>query len=237
MIAKRVVLAAVVSLLSPLSFGAQGSAPLRYREEPPFDLKAAFGTTGDWKAVVTAAVEPTRAFESDAGISQSRICFVGTAPPTSECTYFTDLFHSNLTVQVFSSLSVVRLRSGSAAINGLIMKAAAWYPTGQVPETAIWVYDAQQDHFHMLSALESSEVRIFSSGPLSGILVTADWHRDEGMSRWSDHRRDITVYRYSADKGEASYRKVFEYTTTKKYGAEDTGTIDAERANIEAKIR
>jgi len=230
-------MAAGVSLLILLSFRAQGAAPLQYREEPPFDLKDAFGTTGDWKAEVTAAVEPAREFESDEGTSQSRICFVGTAPPKSECTYFTDLFHSNLTVQVLSSLSVVRLRSGSAATNGLVMKAAAWYPTGQVLETAIWVYDAQQDHFHLLSGLESGEVRIFSSGPLNGILATADWHRDKGESRWSDHRRDITVYRYSADNGATSYRKVLEYTTTKKYGAEDTGTIDAERANIEAKIR
>jgi hypothetical protein len=234
--AKRVVLAAVVSLLSLLSYRAQGAAPVQYREEPPFDLKAAFGTTGDWKAVVTAAVEPTREFESDEWTSQSRICFVRTTPPTSECIYFRDLFHSNLTFQVLSSLSIVRLSSGNAATNGLVLKAAAWYPTGQVPETAIWVYDAQQDHFHLLSALESGEVRIFSSGPLSGILVTADWHRDEGESRWSDHRRDITVYRYSADNGEASYRKVLEYTTTKKYGAEDTDAIDAERASIEAKI-
>jgi len=234
---KRVALPAVVSLLSLLSFRAQGAAPLQYREEPPFDLKAAFGTTGDWKAVVTAAVEPAREFESDEGTSQSRICFVGTAPPTSECTYFTDLFHSHLTVQALSSLSVVRLRSGSAATSGLVMKAAAWYPTGQVPETAIWVYDAQHDRFRLLSALESGEVRIFSRGPLNGILVTADWHRDEGESRWSDHRRDIAVYRYSADKGEASYRKVLEYTTTRKFGAEDTGAIDAEQANLEAEIR
>ena len=237
MYAQRVVLAALVSLLSPLDFRAQGASPLQYRKEPPYDLKAAFGTTGDWKAVVTAAVEPAREFESHEGTSQSRICFVSAASPNSECTYFTDLFHSNLTVQVLSSLSVVQLRSGSAPTNGLVMKAAAWYDTGQVPETAIWVYDAQQDHFHLLTTLESGEVRIFGSGFLSGILVTADWHRDEEESRWSDHRRDITVYRYSVDNGEASYRKVLAYTTTRKYGAEDTGTIDAERTNMEAKIR
>lgn len=124
------------------------------------------------------------------------------------------------------------------ATNGLVMKAEALYPTGQVPETAIWVYDAQQDHFHLVSALESGEVRIFSSGPLNGILVTADWHRDEGDTRWSDHRREITIYRYKADSGEAgSYGKLLEYTTGKKYDAEDTGTIDAERATIEVRLR
>jgi hypothetical protein len=231
-----------VLAMSLSSLRAQRIVPLPYREEPPFDLKAAFGTREDWKAVVRAAVEPTREFEKDEGTSQSRICFARTAPASSECSYFTDLFHSNLTIQVFSSLSVVRLESGSAvtsgaAINGLVMKAAAWYPTGQVPETAIWVYDAQRDHFRLASAVESGEVRIFSSGPLNGILVTADWHRGEGESRFSDHQRDITVYRYRADNGEAGYGKVLEYTTTKKYGAEDTNTVDAELADIEEKIR
>jgi len=233
---RRVVLSVAAIMLGPWSLPAQSAAPPQYREQPPFDLKAAFGTTGDWDAVVTAAIEPTREFESDEGVSQSRICFVRTAPRTSECAYFRDLFHSKWTFQVLSSLVVEPLRSGKAAVSGLIMKAAAWYPTGQVPETAIWVYDQQQDRFQLVSAVESFEVRVFSSGPLNGCLVTADWHRDEGDSRWSDHRRDITLYRYSADADEAAYRKVFAYTTTKKYGAEDTSTIDAELANFAAKI-
>jgi hypothetical protein len=46
----------------------------------------------------------------------------------------------------------------------------------------------------------------FSDGLLNGMLVTSDWHRDEGDTRWSDHRRDITVYRYGANGGDAAYR-------------------------------
>jgi len=229
-------LSAVAALLCQQGLLAQSTTPPQYREEPPFDLKAGLGTIGDWKAIVTAAVEPQREIVSDDGPSQSRICFVRTAPTTSECTYFRDLFHSNLRFQVFSSLAAVRLQSESAATNGLELKAAAWYSTGQVHETAIWVYDAQRDDFHLVLAVESGEVRIFSSGLLNGMLLTSDWHRDEGDTRWSDHRRDITVYRYSTDGGEAGYRKVLEYTTTKKYGAEDTDTIDAELRNIEAKL-
>jgi len=229
-------LSAVAALLCQQGLLAQSASPPQYREEPPFDLKAGLGTTGDWKAVVTAAVEPQREFESDEGPSQSRICLVRTAPNTSECTFFRDLFHSSLTFQVFSSLATVRLQSESAATNGLELKAAAWYPTGQVHETAIWVYDAQRDDWHLVLAVESDEVRVFGSGVLNGMLVTSDWHRDEGEARWDDHRREITVYRYSADGGEALYRKVLEYTTTKKYGAEDTDTIDAESSNIEEKL-
>ncbi len=208
----------------------------QYREQPPFDLKSALGTTGDWKAVVTAAAGPAREFDSDEGPSQSRICFVRTAPQANQCAYFKDLFNSNLTFQVFSSFNVEPLRSGSAPVRGLVMKAQALYPTGQIPETAVWVYDPRQDRFHLVSAVESGEVRIFSTGRLNGALVTADWHRDEGEIRWSDHRRDITLYRYNSDVSEAGYVKMLEYTTTKKYGAEDTSTIDAELANIEAKL-
>lgn len=237
MASKRVVLTIGAPLLGLLSLHAQRFVPLPYREEPPFDLKAAFGTKGDWKAVVTAAVKPAREIESDEGISQSRICFAATTPPRSECAYFRDLFHSKLTFQVSTSLSIVPLLSGSPAIKGLVLKAAAWYPTGQVPETAIWIYGAPQDRFQLVSAVESNEVRIFSGGPLNGTLVTADWHRDEGDTRWSDHRRDIAVYRFGANHGQAGYGKVLEYTTGKKYGAEDNGTIDAERAAIEAKMR
>ncbi len=229
-------LSAASALLCQQCLLAQSAAPPQYREEPPLDLRAGLGTTGDWKAVVTAAVEPQREIVSDEGPSQSRICFVRTAPPRNQCAYFANLFRSNLRFQVFSSLTAVRLQSQSVPTNGLELKAAAWYSTGQMPETAIWVYDAQQDDFHLVLAVESGEVRVFSSGLLHGMLVTSDWHRDEGDTRWSDHPRDITVYRYSAASGEASYRKVLEYTTMKKYGAEDTDTIDAELSDIEGKL-
>jgi hypothetical protein len=215
---------------------AQGTAPPHYRQEPPFDLQAALGTSGEWKAVVTAVLAPRREFDSDEGPSQSRICFVRTVPAASECAYFSDLFHSNLTFQAFSSLTAVPLQSGSAATKGFELKAAAWYPTGQVQETAVWVYDAQRDDFHLVLAVESSEVRIFSSGVLNGMLVTSDWQRDQGDTRWSDHRRHVTVYRYGAEEGEAGYRTVFDYATAKKYGAEDTDTIESELSDIEARL-
>lgn len=239
---KRFVLPAMVIVLGQWSLPAQRTfivqktAPPQYREQPPFDLKAALGTTGNWKALVTAAIEPKSEFDSDEGPSQSRICFERTAPQSDECAYFRDLFHSKLTFQALSSLSVERLRSGNAAVSGLAMKAAALFPTGQLHETAIWAYDRQQDRFHLAIATESTELRIFSSGRLNGYLVTADWHRDDGASRWSDHRRDITLYRLSGDGAETSYRKALDYTSAKKYGAEDTGTIDAELASIEAKL-
>lgn len=229
-------LSAVAGLLCQQGLLAQSTASPQYWEEAPFDLTTGLGANGDWKAVVTAAVEPQHEIVSDNGRSQSKICFVRKAPTTSECTYFRDLFHSQRMFQVFSSLTAVPLQSEGAATNGLELKAAAWYSTGQVHETAIWVYDAQRDDFHLALAVESGEVRIFSSGLMNGMLVTSDWHRDEGDTRWSDHRRDITVYRYSADASEAGYRKVLEYTTTKKYGAEDTDTIDAESTTIQAKL-
>ncbi len=234
--AKQIVLTAVVTLLGQRSLPAQRPAAPQYRQQPPFNLKGAFGTTGDWKAVVTAAINPAREIVSDEGASQSRICFIRAAPAASRCAYFRDLFHSKLAFQVMSSLSVRPLRSGSSPVSGLVMKADAFYSTGQIHETAIWVYDPQQDRFHLTAAVDSGEVRVFTSGPLNGFLVTADWHRDQGDTRWSDHRRDITVYRYSGNGGEAQFGKVLSYTTTKRYSAEDTGSIDTEQANIEAQV-
>jgi hypothetical protein len=233
---KARLLSAMAALLWPLGLLAQHNALPQYREEPPFDLKAGLGTTGDWEAIITAAVEPHREL-SDRGPSQSKICFVRSAPATTECAYFRDVFHSTRTFQVFASLTVVRLQSGSSATNGLVLKATRLYDIGQVPETAIWVYDAKGDDFHLVSALESGEVRICSSVPLNGMLVTADWLWDDGETRWSDNRRNISVYRYSGDGREASYQMLLKYTTTRKYGAEDTDTIDAELSNIEAKVQ
>jgi hypothetical protein len=220
---------------------AQSTAPPQYREEAPVDLEAATGTTADWKAVVTAAVEPRREFESDEGASQSRICFARATPGTNECYYFRDLFHSNLTFQVLSSLTIVRLQTAGGYTNGVELKAAARYPTGQIPETAIWVHDAQRDVWHVALAVESSEVRIFGDGPFDGVLVTSDWHREEGEVRWGEHRRDIAVYRYSVEGGQAGYRNILAYTTFMKYDPEDADTIDAELSNIadcgETKLR
>jgi len=226
-------------LLCQQGLRAQRTAPLvpQYQEQPPFDLKRLLHTKGDWQGLVTADVEPSREFESDQGPSQSRICFVRTDSAARKCAYFRDLFHSNLTFQVFSSLSPVLLESGTATTSGLQLKAAALYPAGQVEETAIWAYDAAEDDWNLAFADGSNEVRILNSGALNGLLITSHWHLDEGENRWSDHRRDITVYRYSPDGGQAGYRRVREYRTAKKYGAEDTATIDAELNNIEAMLR
>lgn len=215
---------------------AQSTATPEYREEPPFDLKAA-SDSADWKAVVTAAVEPQREFEADEGPSQSRICFARKAPGANECTYFRDLFHSNLTFQVFSSLTIERLESAGGYINGVALQAAGWYPTGQIHETAIWVHDTQGDDWRLVLAVESSELRIVSDGPFDGVLVTSNWHRDEGEAKWDEHRRDITVYRFSIEGGQPAYRKVFNYTTALTYEAEDTDTIDAEWPNIRERLR
>lgn len=212
--------------------------PPEYRQQPPFDLKRLLHTTGDWQAVVTALVEPVRELENGEGPSLSRICFVRENPGASECTYFRDLFHSDLTLQVFSSLTTVTLKSRNDAAHGVELEAAGLYPSGQTHETAIWAYDASRDDWHLAFAGQAdNEVRILNSGALNGMLVTSDWRRDEGDTRWSDHKRDIRVYRYGSNGGDAGYRKVLEYTTAKKYGAEDTATIGAELNDIEARLR
>lgn len=224
-------------ILHPQLQSLRSYAPPHYREQPPFDLKAALGTTGDWKALVTTAINPTgEIIDSDEGPSQSKICFVRAEPQANECSWLRDVFVSKLTFQVVSSLAVEPLRSGGAPVSGLVMKAEALYPTGQVHETAIWVYSIHQDRFHLASAVNSGEVRIVSSGPLNGNLITSDWHREKGDKRWDGHRRDITVYRYDSESDDGAYRMLFAYTTTTKYGAEDASTIDAELASIEAKV-
>ena len=211
-----------------------------YSQRASVDLSAEFSTMGDWKAVVTAANDPNSEFESEGESSKSRICFARGSHGASECTYFRDLFSSHLTFQLLKGLSVVELISGHPETKGLQMMATALYPTGQVHEAAIWVYDRRRDQFRVAATLTSGELRIFPAGALKGCLITADWDRplNEGETRFgSDHKRIMTVYRYSAEGSAGTYQKVLTYITARKYSPDDTDTIEAEQTRIEEKLQ
>jgi hypothetical protein len=210
-----------------------------YSMQPATPLQAAFGTRASWSAVVTAQSDGY--VDVPAAPSRSKICFDaksdGWSDDQHQCTYFNDLFHSALTYQEFTDLSITRLASGPVNARGLVLKATGSYPTGNVHETAIWVYDVTQDQFRLVSALQSAEERILSSGPLDGYVITAAWQWQPGESRFgSDHFRRITAYKYVDDNGEGVYRKALEYITTEKYGAEDAHTIEREISTIAAKL-
>ncbi|HEV2703663.1 MAG TPA: hypothetical protein VGV09_18705 [Steroidobacteraceae bacterium] len=208
-----------------------------YREEPPFDLGRDFGPPQDWKAIVTAAAEPQAEIDPNATPSQSKICFVRASLGTTQCTYFKDLFKSALAFQGLSGLSIVPLTSEPHPTNALLMKAVAWYPTGQLSETAIWNYDRRNEAFRLAVAMESPEVRIVSSGLLAGYLITADWQWEAGETRFgSNHKRRIAVYQFNARDSAMGYHKVLEYITASKYGPENDHTIDSEIGTIRKRI-
>jgi hypothetical protein len=208
----------------------------QYKQEAALDLQREFGTVEGWKAVVTAAIPPSGEIEADEGPSLSKICFIRAASGTGTCAYFRDIFDSRLTFQVLSGLSVERLTEGTTATKGLVLKADALYPTGQLHEIAIWSYATKRDDFHLALAVGFNEERILNSGALAGTLMTSDWRRERGETRWSDHRREIQVYRYITRNDVGVYRKILDYTTTKKYGAEDMNTIEQEFSVIESKL-
>ena len=117
-----------------------------------------------------------------------------------------------------------------------MLRANGLYPTGRSSETALWAYDRGADTFRLLLAVQAPEVKIVSDGPLSGIVITAQWKWSPKESRWDDHRRQITVYRLKGTSSELTYKKSLEYLTAKKYGAEDTMTVDAELPTIGSRL-
>jgi hypothetical protein len=229
----RIAISALSAVLAATLAIAGTSSP-GYTVAPPVHLQNVFGTRTAWDAVVTAQ---SGGYEDvSASPSQAKICFVADSSAANQCTYFNDLFQSTLTYQELTDLSVAPLASATNA-KGLILKVTGSYPTGNAHEMAIWVYDSKQDNFRLVSALQSSEERIFTDGPLDSYLVTANWQWEQGETRFgSDHLRKITAYQYVRDDGAGVYRKVLEYTTAKKYGPEDTNTIEGEISAIEAKL-
>ena len=188
-----------------------------------------------WTVVVTA--QSGGYSETSNSPSQAKICFVADLNAANQCAYFNDLFRSTLSYQELSDLSVAPLASGPAAAKGLVLKVTGSYATGNAHEMAIWVYDSNRDDFRLVSALQSSEERIFTEGPLDGYLVTANWESEEGETRFgSNHKRKITAYQYVNDDGVGVYRKVLEYTTADKYDPENTNTIDAEISAVESRL-
>lgn len=205
-----------------------GMNPLEYSTATPTNLQTSFDTRTTWQAIVSAQPAPPIWQDIDGPPSQSKICFADASQGANDCTYFRDLFKSTLGSQAVTDLSVVSVASKSPNAKALVLKATGFYISGDVHETAIWVYDQANDKFNLVSALTSDEEQIMSGGPLDGFLITADWDWASGETRWDDHQRKMTVYRFDASNGAGSYRRALEYTTAKKYGAEDTNTINSE---------
>jgi hypothetical protein len=166
----RIPLGACCLLVATLAFA--GTALDGYTEEVPLHLQDVFGTRAAWTAVVTAQ---RGGFQEGLSPSQAKICFVADSNATNQCRYFKDLFQSDVTYQELTDLSVAPLASVRAEAKGLILKASGSYTSGNAHEMAIWVYDASGDDFRLVFALQSSEERIFTEGPLDGYLVTANW--------------------------------------------------------------
>lgn len=201
---------------------------VEYSTATPVDLQTSFDTRTTWQAVVNAQPTPPLWQDIDGPPSQSKICLVNNSKGEDDCTYFRDLFKSTLGSQALTDLSVVSVTSKSPNAKALVLHAIGFYTSGDVHETAIWVYAQTNDKFTLVSALTSDEEQIIDAGPLDGFLITADWDWASGETRWDDHQRKITVYRFDATDGAGAYREALEYTTTKKYGAEDTNTINSE---------
>lgn len=202
--------------------------PLEYSTATPTNLQTSFDSGTAWQAVITAQTAPPLWQDIDGPPSQSKICFVDNSKGANDCTYFRDLFKSTLGSQAVTDLSVTSLSSKSPNTQALVLKATGFYVSGDMHETAIWIYDQASDKFNLVSALTSDEEQIIDAGPLDGFLITSDWDWAAGETRWDDHQRKITVYRFDASDGAGAYREALEYTTAKKYGAEDTNTINSE---------
>lgn len=231
----RIPLGALLTLVAATLAVADTALP-GYTVEAPLHLQDVFGTRAAWTAVVTAQSGGFEDFSASSP-SQAKICFVSDSDATNQCTYFKDLFKSDLSYQELSDLSVAPLASVGTDAKGLILHASGSYPSGNTHEMAIWVYDARRDAFRLASTLQFSEERIFTEGPLDGYLITANWQWEQGETRFgSDHKRKITAYQYVNSDDAGVYRKVLEYTTADKYDPENTNTIDAEMTAIESQL-
>jgi hypothetical protein len=192
-------------------------------------LQRDFDTESAWAALVRAP--PPRKDSINDPSSRPKLCFINQTKGQTHCTTLQTLFGSSLADQSFTDLSIAPLRSQSPQTSGLILRALGGYPSGHVYETAIWVYDAAKDAFNLIAVIAAgdfSEVRIVNEGQLDGYLIAAHWSWSKDEGRWDDHRRQITVYRFDVTTRPGAYRQVLEYTTAKKYGAEDADTISSE---------
>ena len=237
--------AATVAVLAPILTGSAeptastriGPLELPAERTWTFDLTRQLATKTSWKAVVN---DNAGSYDDGDAPSQSKICFVGGVSNQTRCTLFNDLFKDSFHHQELIDLSDAPL-AAAPPVRGLVLKATGMYITGEVHQTAIWVYDRAHDEFRLISTnvVGGDWERIFDVGPLSGYLVDSnwDWRTEEGETRFgSDHRRKISVSKYMPDENGGSYRKVLEYTTDKKYGPEDTETIRAEFSTIESRL-
>ena len=238
--------AAVVTTLALISTGSAapttpsriGPMVLPAERTWTFDLTRQFATKTTWKAVVN---DNGGAYDDGDSPSRSKICFVGASANQSRCTLLADLFNNSLHYQELVELSDSPL-AAAPPVRGLVLKATGTYSSGEVHQTAIWVYDRTHDDFRLISANVvggGDWERVFDVGPLGGYLIESnwDWRIQEGETRFgSDHRRKISVFRYVPDEDGGSYRSVLEYTTDKKYDPEDTETIRAEFPTIESRL-
>ncbi len=216
----------------PMSFANSNE----YLEVKTLALAREFNTTSDWYVTAYQLKEGKGLYFTEGKVA-AKICFWKDGTKKDESCFTAEQgLHKYHEVK---ELSIVSLQESRDPKKGVLF-VAKHYGISITKEfhISIWVHNHKEDRFinvlPMVSLTDQAEyklVPVLDNG-IEGILITADgiWIGGE-EPRYGPHRFEITIYKYSREKG--SFVLVERFTTKKKYKSfNDAETIDVIRHEL-----
>lgn len=181
-------------------------------------LKAAFSTTGEWRAIASQVT--TRDKPADI---PARICFA--APDQTECTLITSRAENGAVALHYSQVKSLRIAAIAPRTKAVVFDALFPHDLGMSIQTSLWTYDRENDQFVPALTFALTEIgkyRIFATGPLAGHVMTAEFVLGENEDRYGGHRFAITAYRLTGHR----YVQVLSYVTPDRFKGETEESDD-----------
>ena len=212
-----------------------------YKEVQTLALKQAFHTKSDWHLT---AYETSEERKEDPFCKEPvKICFWADKTKKDEhCGQLISGYEYDPTVtyphQRLTALKIVQIDKTTKGI----WLSAEYCGGGSftLVRNEMWTYDPKADDFSAELRWQNGELgesKVISSGPLAGVLISADPKLLHGEIHFDPHHYLIDVYKYSAKQD--GFYKILSFITSKKYESEnetEVNVISPELENIKRKL-
>jgi hypothetical protein len=192
---------------------ALAAPPAGYREVQTLDLTSTFRAKTPWTMHLLQPI----GLDAETGDRSAKVCLTGGKDGATHCE---DLVADGYKLQTIKSAGVETL-SSKAGVKGVVVRAEFGGVAHVLRSTQVWTYMAATDSFLRTSGFSRSDIgdeERFSSGPMDGFYIVADFLLSGDENRWSDHRYSIEIYQL--DPRYDGYVQVLQYLSPGRYPSE-----------------
>lgn len=210
-----------------------GAHSAEYEEIKIIKLRQEFNTRQDWQVSAYQTADKNLEFSE----VPSRLCF-SADHQSPVCHAITSKLANEELGYAYQQVKELSVISKPHLVKFVAEFSAGG--SGWLDQISFWQYEKATDSFQkagLITLTEQGEYKLFDSGKMAGLLVTADAHLGEKETHFSRHRFYITIYRYKKGDG---FEQTYGYLTEKKYpsfdNVEKIDVISHEIARIKKRL-